>query len=119
MEYSRDGNTSFMIGGEKNQVTGTSILLGQAHGHPLTNTDGMVNEAGTSAKDVKAGMGSGVPIYVIDSYSGKKMGGVGAIHRASPDGTQTNFVGKTIGTGTTTNFNIGLDALQRSGGKIK
>jgi len=118
MEYFRDGNTSFMADGEKNQVTGTSILLGQAHGHPLTNADGMVNESGTSAKDVKASAGSGVPIYAIDSFSGKKTGGVGAIHRVTPDGTQTNFVGKTIGTGTT-NFNIGLDALQRSGSKIK
>ena len=119
MEYSRDDNTSFMIGGEKNQVTGTSILLGQAHGHPLTNADGMVNEAGTSIKDKKAAIGSGVPVYSVDSYSGKKVGGTGAIHRASPDGIQTNFVGKTIGTGTVSNFNIGLDALQRSGGKIK
>ena len=119
MAYSREGNTSFMLDGEKNQVTGTSILLGQAHGHPLTKDSGKVNESGTSQLDVKASEGSGIPIYAIDSFSGKKTGGVGEIHRVTPDGKQTNYVGKTIGTGTTTSFNIGLDALQRSGGKIK
>ena len=109
-----------MTDGEKNQVTGTSILLGQAHGHPETNKPGMINIPGTSPDfDKPTSISSGIPIYAIDSYSGKNTGGVGAIHRVTPDGTQTNFVGKTIGTGTTTNFNIGLDALQRSGGKIK
>ncbi|PLK44208.1 hypothetical protein [Emticicia sp. TH156] len=61
----------------------------------------------------------GIPIYAIDSYSGKKTDGVGTIHRVTSGGKQTNFVGKTIGKGTTTSFNIGLDALQRSSGKIK
>ena len=119
LEYFPDGNTAFMVDGEKNQVTGTNIIVGQAHGHPLTNADGMVNEAGTSLKDKNASINSGISIYAVDSYSGKKAGGVGDIHRVTPNGTQTNFIGKTIGSGTTSNFNIGLDALQRTGGKIK
>lgn len=120
IEYSREGNTSFMTSGETNQVTGTSILIGQAHGHPETNKPDMVNISGTSPDiDKPTAISSGITIYAIDSYSGKKIGGVGAIHRVTPDGTQTNFVGKTIGTGTTSNFNVGLDALQRTGGKIK
>ena len=120
LEYERTEGSSFMTSGETNQVTGTSILIGQAHGHPLTNKPGYVNTPGTSAEfDKPTAASAGIPIYAIDSYSGKKIGGVGAIHRVSPDGTQTNFIGKTIGTGTTSNFNIGLDALQRSGGKLK
>jgi RHS repeat-associated protein len=119
MEYERPAGTSFMASGETNQVTGLSILIGQAHGHPLTQDAGMVNERGTSDLDKDASRNSGVPIYSIDSYSGKKIGGVGSINRVTPDGIQTNGVGKTIGTGTIGNFNIGLDALQRSGGKIK
>lgn len=120
IEYERTGNTSFMTSGETNQVTGTSILIGQAHGHPETDEPGMVNVPSTSPDiDKPTSISSGITIYAIDSYSGKKTGGVGAIHRVTPYGTQTNFVGKTIGTGTTSNFNIGLDALQQTGGKIK
>ena len=119
IEYDRSGGATYMTSGELNQVTGTSILLGQAHGHPATNKAGMVNIPGTSPDfDKPTAVSTGITIYAIDSYSGKKSGGVGAIHRVTPDGTQTNFVGKTIGTGTP-NFNLGLDALQRTGGKIK
>ncbi|MCF0071481.1 DUF6443 domain-containing protein [Dyadobacter sp. CY261] len=119
MEYERPGETSYMTSGETNQVTGLSILIGQVHGHPLTQEAGMVNESGTSLKDKNAASSSGVPIYSIDSYGGKKTGGVGTINRVTPGGVQTNGVGKTIGTGTIGNFNIGLDALQRSGGRIR
>jgi hypothetical protein len=119
MEYERPETTSFMTSGETNQVTGRSILIGQVHGHPLTQEAGMVNERGTSDLDKDASRNSGVPIYSIDSFSGKKVGGMGSINRVTPDGTQSNGIGKTIGTGTSGNFNIGLDALQRSGGKIK
>ena len=119
MEYERPEQTSFMTIGETNQMTGLSILIGQAHGHPLTQEVGMVNERGTSDLDKNASRNSGVPVYSIDSFSGKKIGGVGSINRVTPDGVQTNGIGKTIGTGTIGNFNIGLDALQRSGGKIK
>jgi RHS repeat-associated protein len=111
--------TSFMASGETNQVSGLSILIGQAHGHPQTQEAGMVNVRGTSALDKDASRNSGVPVYSVDSYSGKKFGGIGVINRVSPNGEQSNRVGTTIGTGITGNFNIGLDALQRSGGKIK
>lgn len=92
------------------------LIIGQAHGHPKTQTAGEVNESGTSAKDQNTAQTSGVAIYSIDAYSGRT-GRSFNVNRANPNpqrsrDRQTRSVGKTGGT-----FNIARDALEITGRK--
>jgi hypothetical protein len=64
---------------------------------------------------VNTAASSGVSIYAIDAYN-TRPGKQADIHRVTPDGTQTNNVGKTKGANAAGNFNIGLDALRRWSG---
>jgi len=106
--------------GGQNQVLGLNVVLGQVHGHPKTTTPGMQNQPGTSTNDENTANASGATIYAIDSYNGRNAGVSADIHRVTPDRTHTNNVGKTIGNRTAPGagqFNIGLDALQKTGGR--
>ncbi len=87
-------DVAYMVSGETKQVTGMSIMIGQVHGEPLTNDLNKVNVPDTSSDvDKPTTQSTGISSYAIDSYSGKKVGGVGDIHRVTPDGIHTNFVG--------------------------
>ncbi len=100
---------AFYIGNVNN------ILLGDAHGHPLTKKEGEKNISGASNIDketASTNTGYGVPIYAIDSYSGKSNASIG---RVDSNGKSTNNVTQTG----SKNFNIGLDALKRASGIIK
>jgi RHS repeat-associated protein len=101
--------------GVKYNTVGGKLLLGQAHGHNLTQQHGIQNTPGTSQIDVNTAASSGVSIYAIDAYN-TRPGKQADIHRVTPDGTQTNNVGKTKGANAAGNFNIGLDALRRWSG---
>ncbi|WP_394332464.1 RHS repeat-associated core domain-containing protein [Chryseobacterium vrystaatense] len=81
------------------------ILLGGAHTHNTVTAPGMINDIGTSTKDVNSAKSLNTTIYSIDSWTGTQKGG-NAIHRATGSGVQTNNVG------TTTGFNMGHDALR-------
>jgi len=105
--YTKDSEGTF-------EETGYFPLLAQAHSHPKNQTAGEYNIWGTSQKDENAANNIGIPIYSIDSYSGK-VGTSGRIHRVSPDRTHTNNLGFTIGNSTKNGagqFNIGIDALR-------
>jgi RHS repeat-associated protein len=101
------------------------ILIGQAHDHPTSITPGMETQSAMSDKDQNTSKGMQIPIYGVDAMSGSGRSGKPAnINRANPDGTVTNNVGKTAGTGKTINprpFDIGRDVLRiwGSGGSPK
>lgn len=62
-------------------------------------------------------MSSGLTIFAVEAYN-TNVGGQSNISRVTPDGVQTNNVGKTKGyqgTGEGT-FNVGLDVLKRWSG---
>lgn len=89
------------------KIPGTdSFLVGQFHSHNLTSEPGQINVPGTSDKDKSAANSTNVPIYAIDSYTGATQGG-NAIHSVTPSGTETKNIG------TTSNHNIGKDALYK------
>ncbi|MBN8787950.1 MAG: RHS repeat-associated core domain-containing protein, partial [Terrimonas sp.] len=95
-----------------NKTDEGNLLIGQAHGHNLLQKPGLVNVPGTSPDvDLPTSQSLGIPIYAIDAYN-TRVGKSADIHRVTPDGTQTNFVGKTVGNGKNPTFNIGLDALR-------
>ena len=108
-----DGETTFKAGEQTDKLTGyvrrtvegTNMpLLGGVHTHNMVTDPKMINDIGTSKKDVNAAKSFNTTIYSIDSWTGVQTGG-NAIHRVTGDGTQTNNVG------TTTGFNIGSNAL--------
>ena len=89
-----------------------AVLIGQAHSHPDSNEPDMVTQSAMSEKDKNTSRQLQIPIYGIDAMSGSGRAGATAnINRANPDGTTTNGVGKTSGSGAPT-FNIGMDALK-------
>ncbi|KIX19619.1 hypothetical protein SY27_18010, partial [Flavobacterium sp. 316] len=104
-------------GNQYNTVDG-KLLLGQVHGHNLSQDPTKINIPGTSDFDKNTASSSGVTIYATDAYS-QNAGGQVEIHRVSSDGTRTNNIGYTQGSaggqGAPT-INIGLDALKRWSG---
>jgi len=94
---------------------GGLVIIGQAHGHPETTEAGKYTESAMSEKDKNTSKSLQIPVYGVDAMNGSgKTGRPANINRANPDGTTTNRVGKTQGTGkynTNGGFNIGLDAL--------
>ena len=101
---------------DNNDSPRNKILIGQVHGHPTSTEPGKVTQSAMSSADTNTASGLQIAIYGVDAMSGS--GGQGRpanINRANPEGTSTNNVGKTIGTGKHINrspFNIGLDALK-------
>ena len=90
------------------------ILIGEAHGHNLSQDSNKINLAGTSPdKDKPAAIATGINIYAIDAYN-TKVGGQADIHSVNATGVQSKFVGKTAGAsgiGTKT-VNVGLESLK-------
>ncbi|WP_334125019.1 RHS repeat-associated core domain-containing protein [Empedobacter brevis] len=104
-EDGSDGSAT-MTGTFNGKIPGTdSFLIGGFHSHNTFTTPGMTNAPGTSPIDVNAASALGIPVYAVDSWTGNQAGG-NAIHRVTSDGVQTNNVG------TTSNQNIGKDALR-------
>jgi RHS repeat-associated protein len=101
---------------DNNDSPRNKILIGQAHGHPTSNDPGMVTQSAMSSFDKNTSGSMQIAIYGVDAMSGS--GGVGRpanINRANPDGSSTNNVGKTLGSGkriSPSPFNIALDALK-------
>jgi len=107
-----DGHATFLKGERidpntresQNLVIDTFMtLLGGAHTHNLA-TRPLKNIPGTSADDVDAAAGHNTTVYSIDSWTGSQNDG-NAIHRRTSEGVST------LNVGTTTNQNIGQDAL--------
>jgi hypothetical protein len=92
------------------------ILIGQAHDHPTSTTPGEETQSAMSSKDQNTSKGLQIPIYGVDAMSGSGRAGKPAnINRANPNGTTTNNVGKTAGSGKNNNstpFDIATDALR-------
>ena len=92
------------------------ILIGGAHDHPTSNKSGEETQSAMSPKDQNTAKSLQIPIYGVDAMSGSGRAGRPAnINRANPDGTTTNNVGKTAGSGKNINptpFDIGRDALR-------
>ena len=107
------------IDGTDNKRDANSILIAQAHGHPDSNVAGEITLSAMSPdKDVPTSQSLQIAIYGIDAMTGSGVLGAAAnINRANPDGTTTNSVGCTSGTGQSGTFNIGLDALRFWSGK--
>ncbi len=93
----------------------TKILIGQAHGHPASDDPNMITQKTMSKGfDVPTAQNMQIGIYGLDAMDGRA-GKSAGIHRANPDGTINNKVGKTIGVGTNAKnppFNFGIDALK-------
>ncbi|WP_126972912.1 RHS repeat domain-containing protein [Gynurincola endophyticus] len=90
-----------------------NVILGGVHGHPDSEEAGIVTLPTMSKDyDLPTAVNRQVPIYGIDAmkHTGKA-GTSGSIHRANPDGTINNNIGKTKGKGIDT-FNIGRNALE-------
>jgi hypothetical protein len=106
---------------DNNDSPRSKIIIGQAHGHPESNTPGYVTEKNMSDKDKNTAQSMQIPIYGLDAISGSGRSGNSAnIHRANPNGTIDLKVGKTKGTGIGT-YNIGKNAMElwgRSGRPI-
>lgn len=101
--YSDAENTNL----SSSKFEGTNLRpIGQAHSHNTAKGKNEVNLPTTSAGDRESSMIDGLIRYAIDSWTGNTKGG-NAIHRVTPDGTQTNNVG------TTENFDMGQDALKK------
>ncbi len=101
------------------------ILLATSHGHPTEQRDGMFNVPGPSPGDIQSVDQTKVPEYQVDAYKiehieSTNTGGTGNVSVVNKDKTVVPNVGKVgkIGTGQG-QFNIGKDALERSGGKLK
>ncbi|WP_317170011.1 RHS repeat-associated core domain-containing protein [Mucilaginibacter inviolabilis] len=101
---------------DNNDLPRNKILIGGVHDHPTSTQPGMetLSEMSTFDKTVSTQMQ--IPIYGVDAMSGSGRAGKPAnINRQNPDGTTTNNVGNTLGTGKNTNptpFNIAIDALR-------
>ncbi len=106
---------------DNNDSPRSKMIIGQAHGHPDSNTPGYVTERNMSEKDKGTAQNMQIPIYGLDAMSGSGRSGNSAnIHRANPNGTIDLKVGKTKGSGAG-NFNIGKNAMElwgRSGRPI-
>jgi RHS repeat-associated protein len=86
------------------------VLLAQAHGHPASTKPDHVTQTTMSELDKNTSNAAGIPIYGVNAMSGRQ-GSSQSIHRVTPDGTITNNVGKTKGSGAS-GFNIVNDALR-------
>jgi len=86
--------------GQKNM-----ILIAGVHSHDLLKEAGKTNDNITSEDDKNTAVGYGITNYAIDSWTGATKGG-NAIHRVTSSGIHTRNVG------TTSNQNIGGDALK-------
>jgi hypothetical protein len=102
-------------GGKKYDPNTGYLIIGQVHGHPLTNDPGKANDPGTSAKDKNTATSTGIPIYAVDSFSGSP-GSSQNIHRANPNPTSKKN-DQTKNVGSTGSFDIGRDALEIHGKK--
>jgi hypothetical protein len=91
------------------------LVIGQVHGHPLTDDPNKVNLPGTSAQDQTTATGTGIPIYSVDSYQGAK-GSSQNINRANPYPAKRNQ-SQALGIGKSGQTNIGRDALEIHGKK--
>jgi hypothetical protein len=110
---------------EYEQKNPNKILLATSHGHPKEQRDGRDNAPGPSPGDIVSVEQTKVPEYQVDAYKiehveATNTGGTGNITVVNKDKTVTPNVGTVgkIGTGAG-KFNIGKDALERSGGKPK
>ncbi|MEO0556459.1 MAG: RHS repeat-associated core domain-containing protein [Bacteroidota bacterium] len=103
--------------GINQETPGGRVIIGQAHGHPLVQEEGQVNVSGTSDTDKTTAASLNIPIYSVDSFSGRRTGGKGNINRVTPGGVQSNRIGKTKGREESGTFNLGRDAIEIYGGK--
>jgi RHS repeat-associated protein len=86
---------------------GTNLRpIAQAHTHNKVTEKNKVNAPTTSDVDKQSSILQKITRYAIDSWTGNTPGG-NAIHRVTGNGVQTNNIG------TTQNFNIGQDALEK------
>ncbi len=114
-DVQRDGRKT--VGGSQN------ILLGVVHSHndvsstttTGTTTTTRTNIPGTSPTDVNTSSKLGIPIYSIDSFTGKISssvpapfsGGTGPLMHRTYNGKQTNNISRTF------NQSVGQDALKK------
>ncbi len=89
-----------------------NVLVGQIHGHPLTDDPDKKNIPGTSDKDNATSHDVGIPIYSIDSYTNERNP---SVNRVTPNGQQTIGIGRIDGA----KVNIAVDALKRTSGILK
>jgi len=89
--------------------SGGLIPLGQAHTHNLVTQANLKNSPTTSELDAAASSNLNIPIFAIDSYTGKTSGG-NAIHRVNPNGKKSDNIG------TTSSNSIGTSVLQHKVG---
>jgi hypothetical protein len=89
-----------------------NVLVGQIHGHPLTDDPDKKNIPGTSDKDKATSHDVGIPIYSIDSYTNERNP---SVNRVTPNGQQTIGIGRIDGA----KVNIAVDALKRTSGILK
>ena len=93
---------------------GGPIIIGQVHGHPASNNFNSTTQSTMSDNDVGVSTSLQIPIYAVDAMSGRS-GKPVRIHRANPNGTIDNNIGKTIGGGKhqiSTSIDLGRDALR-------
>ncbi len=101
------------------------ILLGTSHGHPKEQRDGMVNVPGPSPEDINSVEKTEVPEYQVDAFEiehveSTNTGGIGSISVVNKNKTVNRNIGTVGKIGTNEGqFNIGKDALERSGNKPK
>jgi hypothetical protein len=112
---SPDSGVNYLHG---DTIPASKILIGQAHGHPATESTGSETVSEMSPADCVAASKLQIPIYGVDAMYGD-IGSPGCINRSNPDGSTTDRVGWTKGeiegmTGLTI-FSIGLDALKKWG----
>ncbi|WP_228458607.1 RHS repeat-associated core domain-containing protein [Chryseobacterium aureum] len=84
----------------------TKLILGaQAHTHNVAQATNSKTLPGTSTRDADTSKSFKIPIYAVDSYTGKQKNG-NTIHRVIPNGTTNNA-------GSTTKNNIGQEVLNQ------
>jgi len=115
VKYVEDSET-----GKKYDESTGFLMLGQAHGHPLTEEDNYENVSSTSEIDSETAQSTKLAIYAIDAFNGRKEYSQN-IHRANPYSSRrrdyhSTYIGKTKGSNVGT-FNIGRDALEIHGQK--
>lgn len=97
------------------------VQIGTIHGHPPEKRERMKNKSGFSGDDKQVAKENKRTDYAVDSY---QIGQVdwsnpyGSVHRVNPDGSESIDITKIkdVGTGKG-EFNIGKDALEKTGGK--
>lgn len=93
---------------------GGSVIIGQAHGHPASSDPNKITQKTMSGNDVSVATSLQIPVYGVDAMSGR-VGKPRGVHRANPDGTINNKIGKTTGSGkyqTTPTINMGRNAME-------